>query len=225
MPLAQFISTTTGITIISGGTPLVVGTPLTIGASPAQSGDIRLPHDQNAVVCRNNAGSGDVTLIGIAPGSDVVQIAPGGNATQLIGPVTNVNGIPTGGQGIDTIVAQSRSVAQNGAVASVATNTPTADATMEVQANVLVTTATTHSFTVTCAYTDEGNTARVLTMPFLLVAGNAIVNTVVNTNGAVPYMGIAVQIRAKANTAVTIATTGTFTTVTYNVEGVIKRIA
>jgi hypothetical protein len=33
------------------------------------------------------------------------------------------------------------------------------------------------------------------------------------------------HIRAKAGTAITISTSGTFTTVTYNVEGIIKQIA
>jgi hypothetical protein len=119
-----------------------------------------------------------------------------------------------------------RSVAKTAAVASVAAVTVGAsDATFEVAANVLVTTATTHAFTVTCAYTDEGNTARTLTLPFVLVAGTAIVTSVANAAGAVPYMGMPVRIRAKAATTVTIATTGTFTTVTYNVEGSIWQIA
>ncbi len=94
-----------------------------------------------------------------------------------------------------------------------------ADASFAVSANILVTTATTHAFTVTCAYTDEGNTARTLTLPFTLVAGTAIVTSVANANGTVPYMGITMHIRAKAATTITIATTGTFTTVTYNGEG------
>jgi hypothetical protein len=88
-----------------------------------------------------------------------------------------------------------------------------------------VTTATTHNFTVTCAYTDEGNTARTLTLSFTLVAGGAFTTAVANANGAVPYMGIPQHIRVKANTAITIATTGTFTTVTYNVEGLIRQLA
>lgn len=164
-----------------------------------------------------------VQTIGIS--GTTVQVAPGGNSIQLIGPIREVGGVATvGATGVPAIVAQSRSTAQTGAVASVATFTPTADGTFEVQANVLVTTATTHNFTVTCTYTDEGGTSRTVTMPFVLVAGSAIVNSVVNTNNAVPYHGIPVQIRDKGTNAITIATTGTFTTVTYNVEGVIKQI-
>jgi len=127
-----------------------------------------------------------------------------------------------------SIRATGRATAQTAANASVATFTVgSADASFEVSANVLVTTATTHTFTVECAYTDEGNTARVLTMPFTLVAGSAIVTSVANANGAVPYIGINMHIRAKASTAITIRTqaAGTYTTVTYNVEGLITQVS
>jgi hypothetical protein len=135
--------------------------------------------------------------------------------------------VPTGtGNIIPITVASGRLVAQTAAQASVSTFTaPASDGTYEVSANILVTTATTHAFTVTCAYTDEGNTARTITLPFVLVAGSAIVNSVANANGTVPYIGIPLHIRVKASTAITIATTGTFTTVTYNVEGYIKKLS
>lgn len=118
-----------------------------------------------------------------------------------------------------------RATAQTAANANVLTVTPSAsvDTTCLVSANVLVTTSTLHNFTVTCAYTDEGNTARTLTLPFSALAGT-IGTAIANAGGAVPYEGVSLQIRVKANTAIVIATTGTFTTVTYNVEGCITRI-
>ena len=117
-----------------------------------------------------------------------------------------------------------RLTAQTAAVASVATFTVGAsDASFLVSANVLVTTSTVHNFTVTCTYTDEGNTSRTITMPFIALAGT-VGTTIVNTAGAVPYEGVALQIRAKAATSITLATTGTFTTVTYNIEGFIQQI-
>ena len=122
-------------------------------------------------------------------------------------------------------VTNGRSTAQTAAVASVATTTlGGSDGSFVVSANVLVTTSTTHNFTVTCAYTDEGNTARTLTFNFSSLAG-VIATTIINTGGAVPYEGVPMHIRCKASTAITIATTGTFTTVTYNVEGSIVQIA
>ncbi len=139
--------------------------------------------------------------------------------------ITKYNNINTTGWGTPAIYGTGRSTAQTAAVASVATYTVgAADGSFRVSANVLVTTATLHNFTVTCAYTDEGNTARTMTLPFSVLAGT-FVTAITNASGAVPYEGIPVHIRCKASTAITIATTGTFTTVTYNVEGSIEQIA
>lgn len=125
-----------------------------------------------------------------------------------------------------TIPQVGRSTAQTGAVATVKQITVgAADGSYVVSANVLVTASTTHAFTVTCTYTDEGNTSRTVTMNFSLVAGGAFTTSIANANGAVPYMGMPLHIRCKAATTITIATTGTFTTVTYNVEGSIQQIA
>lgn len=101
-----------------------------------------------------------------------------------------------------------------------------ADALFRVAANVLVTTATTHSFNVECAYTDHGGTARTLILSFTLVAGAAIVVLVANGAGAVPHHGIPVVIRAKANTTITLRTAagGTYTTVVYDVAGFIEQL-
>ncbi len=120
-----------------------------------------------------------------------------------------------------------RATAQSAANASVATYTlGGSDATYEVSANVLVTTSSAEAFTVTCDYTDEGNTARTITLPFALIAGTFSVN-VAFANGAVPYEGVPLHIRCKASTAITIKTAagGTYTGCTYNVEGVIKQTA
>lgn len=131
--------------------------------------------------------------------------------------VTSANSFPN-------VVANGRFAAQTAAKAIVASFTVSAasDASFEVSANVLVTTATTHNFTVTCTYTDEGNTSRTLTLTFSNVGGT-LLTAIANAGGAVPYQGIPLHIRAKANTTITIATVGTFTTVTYNVEGIIKQ--
>lgn len=119
-----------------------------------------------------------------------------------------------------------RSVAQTAAVASVAAVTVgTADASFHVSANINVTTATTHNFTVTCAYTDEGNTGRTLTLGFTQLSGATLLTAITNITGAGPYESPVYHIRAKASTTIIIATTGTFTTVTYNAEGIITQVA
>lgn len=148
-----------------------------------------------------------------------------GGTTKLNGKITSYNSVTTAGNGVVAIVANGRSTAQTAAVATVTSYTVGAsDSTFEVSANVLVTASTTHNFAVTAAYTDESNTARTLSLDFQLVAGT-IAAAIMDVNGAVPYHGFTSTIRAKAGTTITIATSGTFTSVTYNVEGIIKQIA
>lgn len=169
-----------------------------------------------------NVGSITSGFGAIDIGSDSVTAG----AVILSDKITTYNNITTAGNGVPSIYASGRSISQTAAVASVATYTVgAADASFEVMANVKVTTATTHNFTVAVDYTDESNAARTLTLSFTLVAGGALVTAVANGNGAVPYMGVPQLIRCKASTTITIKTTGTFTTVTYNVEGHIIKIA
>lgn len=137
----------------------------------------------------------------------------------MAGKITTYNNIATTGNGVPSIYGSGRSTAQTAAVASVTTYTvAAADASFQISANVNVTTSSAEAFTVTCTYTDETNTSRTVTMPFILLAGTtaAAINF---ANGAVPYEGLPFHIRCKAATAITIATTGTFTGATYNVEG------
>jgi hypothetical protein len=137
----------------------------------------------------------------------------------------NATAVATAGWGVPAIYSAGRATAQTAANASVATYTNGAtDGSFEVSANVLVTASTTHNFTVTVAYTDEGNTARTLTLNFASLAG-VLATAIINTGGTVPYEGVPMHIRCKASTAITVATTGTFTSVTYNVEGIIKQMA
>ena len=103
------------------------------------------------------------------------------------------------------------------------TSTVATDETYLISANVNVTTATAHSFTVTATYTDETNTSRTLTLPFVALAGTTL-TTITNVTGAGPYEGVPVHIRCKANTTITIASVGTFTTVTYNIEAHIRHL-
>lgn len=92
------------------------------------------------------------------------------------------------------------------------------DSSYVVSANVLITSSTTYSFTVVCNYTDEGNTARQAAFSFSNVAGT-ISTLIVNTGGAVPYMGLPLHIRCKAGTSLSVQSlNGTFTNVIYNIE-------
>lgn len=141
------------------------------------------------------------------------------------GKINTYNNIATVGQGVPSIYGIGRATAQVAANASVATYTVgAADGSFIISANVLVTASVTNSFTVTCTYTDEGNTSRTLTLNFSQLTGTFL-TAITNVQGVGAYEGIPLHIRCKASTSITIASTGTFTSVTYNIEGAITQIA
>lgn len=147
-------------------------------------------------------------------------------SNNLTGSISLTNGGTIAGTLLNNLGYNSvgRVTAQTAAAASIATITvPASDSSYRVSANVLVTASTTHSFTITCAYTDEGNTARTLTFPVSQLAGT-IITAITNVTGAGPYEGVPLHIRCKAGTTITIATTGTFTSVTYNAEAYIEQL-
>lgn len=136
----------------------------------------------------------------------------------------------TAGLGVPPIVGYGNTVAAtNTGTASIAAFTVgAADGTFEVSANCLVTTSTTHSFSLDVTYTDEGNTARTLILPVTQLAGDFLTGGLItNVTGAGPYESTVMTIRAKAATAITVRTSagGTYTTVVYNARGVIKQVA
>lgn len=142
----------------------------------------------------------------------------------MAGKMAKYSYITTVGWGIPAIYGTGRSTAQTAAVATVATYTVgAADGSFIISANVNVTTATTHSFTVTVAYTDETNAPRTLTLAFSNLAGT-VLTAITNVTGVGPYEGLPVRIRCKTATSITVATTGTFTSVAYNVEADIMQV-
>lgn len=114
-----------------------------------------------------------------------------------------------------------RQTAQSAADANVVTyNLPAQDGSFLVSANTLITAFTAGSYSITVTYTDEGNTSRTLTLPLSNTAG-----TVATTAGAAgPFSSAVYQIRCKASTSIVVATSGTFTTLTYNVEATIRQV-
>ncbi len=161
----------------------------------------------------NNNSDGFDLSGGITPRKLTVN---GGDQT-LAGSGSAVTAFPGENNTLAGVVGAARALGQTAAATLATYTVGGADASYMVSANVLVTIATVHSFTVTCTYTDEGNTSRTLTLSFSNVGGT-ISTTIANAGGAVPYEGIPLHIRAKAGTTIVIATTGTFTTVTYNLE-------
>lgn len=216
----------TNVTLTLGGSPttaLLAAASLTLG----WTGQLGLSRGGTHADLSATGGTGKV-LQQASTGADitVATVTNLPDAVTVGNKFTKYNNITTAGNGIWAIVAQARSTGNTGQNTSVATFTPTADGSFIVSANVLITASSNFSFTVQCTYTDEGNTARTLTMTFSLLAGGATGTTLTNVGGTAPYHGVPVQIRAKANTAITIKTSATtFTSVTYNIEGMITQVA
>lgn len=146
----------------------------------------------------------------------------------LASSIKQVGAVTTSGlTGVSAIVATPRVTAQTAASANLggAYTTSAADGTFEVSGNINITASTTFSINMTVTYTDEGNTARTVTLNFTTLAGVISNAAITNTGGTGPYEGVPIHIRAKASTTITCATTGTFTTVTYNAECIIKQTA
>lgn len=94
------------------------------------------------------------------------------------------------------------------------------DGSFQVSSDVTVTAYTAGTFTTTVAYTDESNTPRVLTLNYSSLAGAISPNIA----AAGPFPALDLVIRVKAATTITVATTGTFTTLTYNVEALLRQV-
>lgn len=163
---------------------------------------------------------------GVAGTTITAGAAITGGTLVSTGKLTSYNGVTTAGWGLAAVQSAATPLtAQVAAVASVTAYTVgAADGSFDVSANVNVTASATHAFGVVITYTDETNTPRSLTLPMAQLAGT-FVASITNVTGAGPYEGATVTVRAKAATAITVTTAGTFTSVTYNVSGTIKQVA
>ena len=160
-----------------------------------------------------NGGTNEVTtqLVGVPTVNTTVSIPVNTSGTYAL---TNQVGYING---------YSRLTAQTIATTIATCSVGASDGSFIVSANINVTTSTTHAFTVTCTYTNESNNSVVLTEAFTQVTGSTLLTSITNVTGAGSYEGITFHIRAKAGTSITWATTGTFTSVTYNCEGLMTK--
>jgi hypothetical protein len=137
------------------------------------------------------------------------------------GIITTYANIPALGWGVMPIYAQNRLTAQTAAATSVATYTVgAADGSFLVSGNVNVTAFTSGSFTFQVVYTSESNSAITANLNGHFISGYT---TSISGAGSVEMQPI--QIRALAGSTITLRTAGTFTNLTYNVEGTIMQIA
>lgn len=142
------------------------------------------------------------------------------SSTGVINQYFNVSAV---GWGVPAIYGSGRATAQTAANTSVATYTcGAADGSFLVSANVNVTTSGTFSINVQVTYTDETNAAQTETLTF--TNAGVLLTAISNVQGVGAFEGIPIRLRAKAGTAITVKTAGTFTSVTYNVEADITQV-
>ena len=215
-----------GNLVVNGGQIQSTGAGYINAQGSAAAGQIRVTAASATVIgyTWKPAASQTANAFDFQDSSGTAQTSFGPRAAGNNVTLTKYNGTATTGYGLPAIYSSARLTGQTAAASLTAFTVGAADGSFNVSANVLVTTSTTHNFTVTCSYTDEGNTSRTLTFAFFNLAGSLLPN-IINTGGAVPYQSPELHIRCKASTTITIASTGTFTSVTYNIEGCIKQIA
>lgn len=163
------------------------------------------------------ANSGSEFASGTVTIDNLVGTGIGVVKTDASGVLGRVDGTPV------STISNNRVTGQTAAVTLTSYTVGGSDESLLVSANVLVTTATLHSFSVRLDYTDEGGTSRTVSMNFSTLTG-ALSTAIANAGGAIPYEGVSLHIRAQAGTNVTLRTAGTFTTVVYNFEGIVNKI-
>lgn len=174
------------------------------------------------LVDQTTGGSGN--LVNLRNNSATKFSVSSTGAVAQSGKTATYNNIVTSGWGVPAIYGSGRLTAQTGAVASVTSYTVgAADGSFDVSGYVNITTSTTHSISVTVSYTDETSTARTLVLNLYDLNGVAL-TTITQVEGVGPYSSTPFRIRCKAGTTITVATTGVFTSVTYNVEATIGQV-
>lgn len=211
----QIMQQPSGATAFTGWSPS--GTFHGINAASGFTGNYCHYSLNNSSVYRIDSGGGIHSVSSLSLNGPITGVS----TISQSGKTTTYNNVSTVGWGVPAIYGTGRSTAQTAAVASVAAYTVgAADGSFLVSANANITTFVAGTFNITVAYTDETNTAQSLKLSFSTVTGT--VGIALAASG--PFEGVPVHIRCKASTAITIASSGTFTSLTYNVEGYITQI-
>lgn len=140
--------------------------------------------------------------------------------------ITQYNSINTAGWGVPAIYGSGRLTGQTNVITNIVSYTVGgSDGTFEISGDVLATNSTSYTFMEMVDWTDEAGTSRSTGLMFTGPGISGVTATLSNTNGP-SFEGLPLTIHAKAGTTIKLHTNaGTFTTVTYNIEGFIKQIS
>lgn len=205
---------TSQLKVSSGGTVTGTGDLAFTGGSLSLGITQKIIFSSSTRLTPNGNGGLDVRNA-----SDVSQFKTG-----TTGLVTFYGAIATEGNGLGAIVKATRVTAQSAANSSIATyTTPASDGSYLVSGNINVTAAIAISTSLNVDYTDETNTARTMIIPISGLGGTFLAGGLATSTG--PFESSVMHIRTKASTAITIYTAaGTFSSATYNAEGVIRQV-
>ena len=133
----------------------------------------------------------------------------------------------TTGNGVPAIFASYSTTGQTGAVSNAINYTPPSTAgTYRMGWSVDVTTATTLNFTIVATWKDASGNSISQTLGGFDKSGNALVaGAITNTIGTGVYYGSVVFSINNGGTAITLSTSGTFTSVVYNLTATLEQLA
>lgn len=139
--------------------------------------------------------------------------------------ITSYNGLTTAAEGIVPIRQEAFVQSQTAQLFPAITHPGQAvGGTYDISCNLYIASGTTYSFSVLVQYNDQGNNAHFITIPLVLASG-ALATTATNVTGSGPYLGVKMRIRNAAGTSILVGTSGTFTSVNYDIECSIEQVA
>ena len=130
--------------------------------------------------------------------------------------------LANGAGGTPQVVAFSRVVAKTNAQ-PLASYAVAADSSFYVAGNVRTISGSTYSFSLIVSWTDETGNAGTRVLPGF--TGGFSSGVIANTDGFQVYTLFPMEFRVKGGTVISVAATGTFTSVNYNAEASIIKIA
>lgn len=209
------------------------GTIFGIGNN-GSSGTVFVNNSTHTVILGDPDGVANSTIVSIDDGTGTVNIS-GGNGIFFNGGILNAGYLSGNGYGpltydnsgnitnntglVPLNVASADLIGQTTAVSSVATYTPGANGTYRIGGYINITAASASTITLKVTYTDENSVSVTQIIPLTLASTGAVSTTAVaiSNNSATD-----IQIRAKSGSAITVLTTVTGVSRTYDVGGTIE---